>query len=54
MKPEEAADFLFAMSNLAPINKVQHMTCEQAKAILDIALSRLAELAKEKKPKGGK
>lgn len=56
MIPKEAAALLFAASNLAPVNKTQHMNCEQAKAVLEVALARLQDLEKEnsKKPKGAK
>ncbi len=49
MKPQEAADFLFAMSNLAPINKPNHVRCEEAKAVLDVALKQLEELVCDRK-----
>ncbi len=58
MTPKEALQVLYRNSNLAPINKFEHRRCEQAKDILDLALARLAELAKKKlgskKSKGGK
>ena len=46
LSPKEAADVLYAASNAAPLNKPQHMQCEQAKMTLDVALKRLQELAK--------
>lgn len=54
MKPAEALSILFRDSNLAPVNKIEHMRCEQAKAILDLALTRLAELSKNKQAKTSK
>lgn len=55
MSPEQASDVLYAASNAAPLNKAQHMQCEQAKAVLDVAFERLQELDKEKnKTKGDK
>lgn len=55
MSPKQASDVLYAASNSAPLNKAQHMQCEQAKMVLDVSLKRLQELANDKKkPKGGK
>ncbi len=58
MTPNEAASLLFDTSTLAPVNKQRHVSCEQAKAVLDVALKRLTEtriqdLGKSaEKPKG--
>ena len=60
MKPDEALAWLFAASNAAPLNKEGHIKCEQAKATLEVALHRLAELssskksARDRKPRKGK
>ena len=54
MTPNEALNLLFAMSTLAPVKKQTHLDCEQAKAVLDVSLKRLAELSKKTKPKGDK
>lgn len=52
MQPSEALAFLFAASNAAPLNKDGHLKCEQAKASLEVALHRLAELSSSKKGDG--
>lgn len=55
MSPKEAADVLYIGSNAGLLTKLGHMQCEQAKAVLDVALKRLQDRAKErKKPKGAK
>lgn len=47
MTPKEAVDLLFAMSSIELANKQRHMKCEQAKAILDVALKRLQDLVND-------